>query len=166
MTLKKRALATLAVAAVAAVSFAAVAVADHSYFVGKGEVQDALGWNNAALQAGAESVGFYYTTGRVGLRCVHVNDHANVQIRWSSESISSTLLTVVDRKNPQGSVNGFWLNGEELDDAIDGSGDSDVPTECPNPNRFPDGYVNDEASAGLFVSLDGGETLAGPIAYN
>src|SRR6476659_7171113 len=52
------ALAALALLATAAVASASVAVDNGVGFVGKGDVQTALGWNNAAFDKGVDSLKF------------------------------------------------------------------------------------------------------------
>lgn len=81
--------------------------------VGKGDVQQVFGWNNADLQTNAEAVSFY----------LHVTQEWTAVCDWargSSDAISGTLETetMIDaaveydtRENSQDQVTKFVLNG-------------------------------------------------------
>ncbi|TWI12076.1 hypothetical protein [Aerolutibacter ruishenii] len=85
--------------------------------VGKGDVQEAFGWNDAALQASAGGVTFTYgftavyaavctwTTGE-GTRGEKTHNVAH-----SQEMDVSSAINVALRRNPQSKVTGFSLTG-------------------------------------------------------
>ena len=119
----KLALGLAGCAAATAIAFAAVTF-DFSTgvgFVGKGDLQTAWGWNDAKLQASAAGISFYYhaesnseyeavctwTTGE-GTRGEKVHN-----VSHSVSTVSAVNATVASdtRKNGQGKVTGFTLNG-------------------------------------------------------
>lgn len=122
----KRATLGFALSLACTAAFAAVTFdpATGTGFVGKGDVQDAFGWNNSALQSNAGSVTFTY-----GLKTTF-----DVTCEWETFTNSSgngqkesktvphvvtegfnvnTRVTVgsATRLNPQGAVTGFNLTG-------------------------------------------------------
>ncbi len=123
--------------AAALAGYAAVIVDDEGVgFVGKGDVQRALGWNNAALQLNASLLGFYFVS----------EEEASWECEWwtgptqNRRRHSSTKKTVQSinasiaydaRKNSKGQITGFNLNGFG-GSLVDTDGD-EVGT-CPTEN--------------------------------
>lgn len=99
-------------------------------FVGKGDVQDAFGWNDAGLQLHATGVTFTYgytaeyeavctwTTGE-GTRGQKTHN-----VTHSEEMEVSSTVNVALRRNPQSKVTGFNLTG--FGDSFGSSGDVPV----------------------------------------
>jgi hypothetical protein len=104
--------------AAGAVAYAAVIVDDEGVgFVGKGDVQTALGWNNAQLQANAGSLKFWFTTsGIASWGCEWWTGpehnrvyHSNTQFATLAEVSASIGYDA--RANKKGQITGFNLNG-------------------------------------------------------
>lgn len=140
-------------------------------FVGKGDVQDAFGWNNAGLQANAGGVTFTYgysavyqavctfTTGE-GTRGEKTHN-----VPHSEEMSVASSVDVALRKNRQGDVTGFNLTG--LGGAFTESGDVPVVGgPCPgNPGH--DGVwtsveILPGAEGGLYASYGTQKVLLTP----
>jgi hypothetical protein len=120
-------LALMACATTAVVAYAVVVFDPISGtgFVGKGDLQVPWGWNNAVMQANAEGVSF-------GYELIEEADY-DVVCEWDTvtggktpKTIHHVVATTADidssvaydvskstRRNPQGSVNGFFLLGGE-----------------------------------------------------
>jgi hypothetical protein len=108
---------TLAFASTAAMSEVIFDPATGTGFVGKGDVQDAFGWNDAGLQANAAGVTFTYgytavyeavctfTTGE-GTRGQKTHN-----VPHSEELSVSSAVNVSLRRNPVSKVTGFNLTG-------------------------------------------------------
>jgi hypothetical protein len=100
-----------------ATAFAAVTVDSQGYgFIGKGDVQKALGYNNAQMQANAEKLMFAVTTETIvswdEIWDTGANSPKGVTHHTATLSGSSTLSSAIDydaRKANQ--INGFIMNG-------------------------------------------------------
>jgi hypothetical protein len=85
--------------------------------VGKGDVQDAFGWNDAALQANATGVTFTYGyTGVYQAICTFTTGEGTRgekthNVPHSEEIDVSSAVNVTLRRNPQSKVTGFTLTG-------------------------------------------------------
>jgi hypothetical protein len=164
-------LAGCAVAAV--VAFAASTIDEEGFgSVGKGDVQDAFGWNNSQLQSNAGLVSFSFeaevayvavcewTTGPSHNRKTHVVTK-NLKTGIISEVKSDT------RKNNQGSVTGFVLNGfTDIED--DGVEVPVVGGDClgegTNGKWIEVSPVGEASVGGLYVSFSGQKILL-PTTY-
>lgn len=137
-------------------------------FVGKGDVQLAWGWNNAKLQSAASGVTFSYVREdaadfEVTCEWDTVNKkqtihHAVTNTRSVNSSVAYDVTTAT-RKNPQGSVTGFRLNGfGPGSETTSGQAIPAVGDGCPNGG---DGIVTSVAvisatsSSTLYVSNTG-----------
>ncbi len=151
------AIATLSTAAFAAVTFDA---ATGTGFVGKGDIQLGFGWNDAALQRNASGVTFSYDadeeykydctfTVEVGKDKVR---EPRTQNRGKSTSVFGTV-TYEARKNGQGKVTGFNLNGFGAT-TVDGEAPVDGGS-CPG-GPFSDGVISNVE----LLSSTGGLTAA------
>jgi hypothetical protein len=125
-------LAAVVVLAASAVSAAVTFDAESGVgFVGKGDVQDAFGWNNKGLQDKAANVTFSYEeTGTFTFVCSRQHSQHGTQYHtFPNKSID--VLSEVEyelRNNKQGNITGFLL---------DGFGDEEVTGEgC--PSGWPD----------------------------
>lgn len=82
--------------------------------VGKGDVQDIYNWNNSELQANAANIQFrFLASGSATWQCQGVNPAGKTVISTHSES-SLDITSAINydaRKNRQGQVTGFILNG-------------------------------------------------------
>ncbi|MBC7291530.1 MAG: hypothetical protein H5T83_09410 [Actinotalea sp.] len=104
--------AALVVTGAAAASAYTVDDAGHG-FVGKGEVQLALGWNNKALQTNAGQVDFFYaseTVTEVSWICTNAN---NEKTQPRSRTTTATVQGLLDAAARDGKqqITGFFLNG-------------------------------------------------------
>ncbi|WP_411732241.1 hypothetical protein [Paeniglutamicibacter sp.] len=83
-------------------------------FVGKGDVQDAFGWNDRDLQANHGGVSFALTaesTSTTTWSCFN-SKNQKTQDRWHTVTANTTGGLVHDaRTNPQDKVTGFLLTG-------------------------------------------------------
>jgi hypothetical protein len=137
-----------AIAVTATVAFAAVTFdpAEGTGFVGKGEVQEAFGWNNHALQENATHVRFTYEVLQsVEQDCTTVDKgvHTVTGQRAKVEGVLNTIDYEARRRNQ---VNGFILEGWETEDDFGPNW-----TACPDGST-PHGAVRVLSSvAGLFV---------------
>lgn len=115
--LMKGALALAACLAVGTAAYAVVVIDEDGYgFVGKGDIQDLFGWNDATLQANASALSFVFTsseatswdcewyTGPDRNRTRHTVERSTVQD-------VSTSIAYDARKNKNGKITGFNLNG-------------------------------------------------------
>jgi hypothetical protein len=133
------ALAATATAALATVTFDATT---GTGFVGKGDVQLAFGYNNAAMQSQANNVVFTYTaTTDTQYEVVCEWDTGNKKIvhhvQTTKKSLSASTVADVlkqNRNNPQGSLTGFFLKGYGVTTVVT-SGDGKAPPKvgdgCP-----------------------------------
>lgn len=140
-------------------------------FVGKGDVQDAFGWNDAGLQLHADGVTFTYgysamyeavctfTTGE-GTRGEKIH---NVPHEEEMEVASDVIVAL--RRNPQSKVTGFNLTG--FGDAFSESGELPVVGgACPG-NQGHDGVwtsvtVLAGGEGGLYVNYGDQKVLLAP----
>ncbi|RSD22323.1 hypothetical protein [Mesobacillus subterraneus] len=113
----------LAMGIFASTSFAAVTVDESGNgFVGKGDVQQALGWNNAQLQKNAESLLFTYetvTAYEVTVEWITGEGTKGEKKHIVEHKHTANLSATVDynaRKSNQ--FTGFYLNGHK--DAFEG----------------------------------------------
>lgn len=118
----------LTLASVLALSFAANASVTYDEegvgFVGKGDVQSLFGWNNHELQANAEFVQFRMVMpgGVATWECVDVNPGGRVFPARSEGPVALAMdadVSVDARKNRNGQVTGFLLNGFDQSSAPD-----------------------------------------------
>jgi hypothetical protein len=122
----------IATAAMAAVDFDPDTGAG---FVGKGEVQEAFGWNNRQLQANADDVQFRVSSEvvtEVSWTCTNTNNQ-NVQERerTTTTSLQGVLDSTTRERNQ---VTGFILEGYDGDPTT-----GDPETEGPQLNSCPQG---------------------------
>ena len=138
-------------------------------FVGKGDVQDAFGWNNAQLQANASGVTFTYESeAQYAQSCMKENVRQTIYKDFKKTIDVNATIAVQARKNPQGVVTGFILSGFGGD-----TSNGTVPDDICNPgNADPSGWVADpgglyptitqvggSADGGLFVNFGGDSVL-------
>jgi hypothetical protein len=103
--------------AVAVAGFASIVIDEDGIgFVGKGDVQDAFGWNNHMLQANAAAVEFRFAEERtVSYGCEWWTGPAhNQQYHSTTHTVTQDIAASVAfdaRKNRQGQITGFNLNG-------------------------------------------------------
>ena len=138
-----RSLLALALVAISATASAEVVFdpATGTGFVGKGDVQDAFGWNNALLQSSASGVTFTYgyTATYVAICTFTTGEGTRGQkthnVPHSEEMDVSSAVAVTLRRNPQSRVTGFILTG--FGDSFSESGDVPVVGgPCPgNPGH-------------------------------
>ena len=117
---------SLGAAACAAVTVAAYATVTYNLatgvgFVGKGDLQTPWGWNNAALQANAEGVDFYYaasSTNSYSAVCEFTTGEGTPgqrthQVTHKTDVVAAVNASVAHetRKNGPGMVTGFNLTG-------------------------------------------------------
>ena len=127
----------LALSALLATSLTATAAVTYDAngvgFVGKGDVQLLFGWNNATLQANASSLQFQLlTVSGATWQCLGYNPQ-NKPVLTTHGLEGSTVESSVAielRKNNQGSVTGFVLNGANVASVTY----TEVGT-CPSPNE-------------------------------
>jgi hypothetical protein len=135
-------------------AYAAVIIDDEGVgFVGKGDVQLVYGWNNAQLQANAESVQFRMSSvDETTWECFNSNNQ-KTQERTHTTTIGGLVSSVARLKNQ---YTGFNLNGYD--------GGSTTTTDGPTLNSCPSGpwsYVEGSTVTetiggdGLEVSIDG-----------
>ncbi len=161
----------VACVAMSVIVYAAVVVDENGVgFVGKGDVQNVYGWNNAQLQANAEHVRFRFVaitqaewecewwTGPEHNRKYHANNKEVV-------TELSANIAYDARKNKQGQITGFNLNGFVGEPEV--YGDGGEPGDCGggdgsgnggNNKRLVEGslvYGESDGDAVLEVSIDG-----------
>jgi hypothetical protein len=152
-----------AIAVTATVAFAAVTFDPETGtgFVGKGEVQEAFGWNNRMLQQYADDVEFRSASKvitEVSWICTNTNnDNIQERERTTTTSIAGLLETVARERNQ---VTGFILDGYD-GDPVGGTPETEGPAlnSCPSgpwtlttPAGDPE-LVSSTSS--LQVSIDG-----------
>ena len=147
--------------AVAGVAFAAVTFDSTAGtgFVGKGDVQDVFGWNNADLQANAAAVQFRVNSTvvtEVSWTCTNPNN-GNIQerARTTTTTIEGTVASITrDKKNQ---CTGFILNG--FDGTVEQSSTSEGQplNSCPTNWVWAEGSTSTDTTdaGGLQVSVDG-----------
>jgi hypothetical protein len=125
-TMSSRFLSIAGCLAAGAIAFAAVNVDDQGIgFVGKGDVQLAFDWNNAQLQENAAALQFRicdtqtytwqceWTTGPDHNRTTHTS-----KLKTTTGIDASVAFDA--RKNKNGQITGFNLNGFEGDSTVEG----------------------------------------------
>lgn len=162
--LKKTVLAaTLAVVSTAALASVTFYPATGTGFVGKGDVQSAFGWNNAALQQNINGISFTYnSTVTYSATCYWVtgpvqNRHEHTVVHHKNTNVAGTVKWDA-RTHHQ--VDGIYLTG--FGDSVE-SGD-DIPVvggPCPgNPGTgavyIDVSVVPGGSSGGLYVYYNGG----------
>jgi hypothetical protein len=143
-------------------------------FVGKGVIQDVYGLNNAGLQAIGDQLEFRFIESTTSTwECDQFQNHSNQGTRLQHTNTATVIAGVTSnvavdaRKNRQGQITGFNLNGWDGLPEVITTGDL-APGTCPEPhgNIF---YVYVEGSltirtpeddAVLEVSVDGIEWTA------
>jgi hypothetical protein len=127
-------------------------------FVGKGDVQDAFGWNNAQLQANADGVTFTFESeSQYAQSCMKDNARQTIYKDFKKSVEVDAAVSVQARKNPQGMVTGFELLGfgGEVSNAS-------VPDDLCNPgNADPSGWVVDPSGVYPVVTQIGGSSAGG-----
>ena len=140
--------------------------------MGKGDVQDAFGWNNSQLQANASQLVFTFeaeiayaavcewTTGPDHNRKTHIVTK-NLKTGINTEVKSDT------RKNSQGVITGFVLNGFEnaADDGVEiPVVGGDCLGEGTNGKWIEVTPVGEASLGGLYVAFNGVKVLL-PTTY-
>lgn len=129
---------------------------DGTGFVGKGDVQDAFGWNNAATKANAGLVSFEYeNVTRETKECRNREGTGSsavwvvVGTRTISEGVEAATVSEA-RKNKQEEITGYTLTG------FDGTPEvTEESEQCPEGTQ-PNGEVLDSQSGeALYVVFDG-----------
>jgi hypothetical protein len=152
----------VAIAATIVLTVGALAAVDVDFetgegFVGKGDVQTALGWNNPTLQRDADDLRFRINSVQeTTWLCYHTeNPNAADQERSTEVSIQGVLSHTERLRNQ---ITGFGIDGFDGDPIIDTDGGA--VNSCPNPNRaYLEGSTETgDPSGGLQVSGDGGTT--------
>jgi hypothetical protein len=164
-TLKSALFTAIAAAAlVSAPAFAEVDVdASGVGFIGKGDVQLALDWNNHDLQANYTGLSFSMNaTQTTTWTCMHING-AGKPVFNPRENITTGggTLIVEPRFNPQDDVTGFFALG------FDGGGSTTSSGHplgsCPSGNGstvVPGSVQTSGSGGGVSVSFDGGDWIA------
>ena len=107
----------------ALLAFSASASADVTYdasgvgTVGKGDIQDLFGWNNAALNASADGLRFQLVTvSGATWQCFGINPQGKEMLttHGAEQTEVATTVAVEVRKNKHGQVTGFDLNGVDV----------------------------------------------------
>ncbi len=104
-------------------------------FVGKGDVQTVLGWNDRQLQANADNVDFSATSTTVTeVSWVCTNDrNENTQERQRTTTTETTgVVDTVARTNKNGSVTGFNLTGYQGTPETSSSTEGNPLNSCPS----------------------------------
>lgn len=140
-------------------------------FVGKGDIQSLFGWNNHDLQANAESLQFRMLIPSGATWKCAGNNPAGKWVEKSASSESQPIdsgVSVDARKNKNGQVTGFMLNGIDYSEP-----QTYTPVgECTPPNiqwtnyGLVSGsieYAGENADIMLQVSLDGSDWQNLPI---
>jgi hypothetical protein len=127
-------------------------------FVGKGDVQDAFGWNNAELQANAGAVTFTFDSdAQYAQSCMKENARQTIYKDFKKTVAIDAAVTFEARKNRQGMVTGFQLLGYG-GEVLDGS----IPDDICNPgNADPSGWVVDPNGIYPNVTQIGGSSFGG-----
>lgn len=160
--------------AVAGIAFASVDFnpATGTGFIGKGDVQDAFGWNDADLQANAAGVTFTYVSEQVYEVTVEwltgpewkVTRHVITQTRTAGVNASVVYET---RRNKQDKITGFDLLGlgsPTVSGTVPAVGAVLVDPQTGNP--YPTDHVviavepvSELSGGGLYVNYGGSSVL-------
>lgn len=109
-------------------------------FVGKGDVQVALGWNNKQLQDGAAGTVFTYraqTVQESTWTCVNGhNANEQYRARTTTSTVSGIASSVAREtsKGKDGAVTGFRLTGLNGSETSQSSTEGPALGSCPNSN--------------------------------
>jgi hypothetical protein len=127
---------TIATAAYAAVTFDP---ATGTGFVGKGDVQLALGWNNKDLQANGASVEFTYETEvvtEVSWICTNIrNERTQERERNTTTTVSAVVKSLA--RDGRNQITGFDLTGLDRDSVEINTQSSGQPlNSCPNSSTL------------------------------
>jgi hypothetical protein len=156
----------LLVGTVAAFALAGAAAATVTFdfgtgtgFVGKGDVQSAFGWNNAALQANAASVSFYTQEIDTWYQdCVTNDGHGEFTVvgaRIQRQRQVNDQVQYDTRTNRRADVTGFILTGYGLETR---SPIPDAHQQCTdvNPDSHPKGEPYEvDGTPSLYVGYGG-----------
>jgi hypothetical protein len=153
--MKKRSI-FVAAALVATVSTAAIAEvifnADGTGFVGKGDVQLALGLNNKQLQDQADGLAFTATSvSEVTWECL--NKGGNVAYKSSETSTQGVVSATVRERNQ---ITGFFLEGWKGNPSVVVDGDV-TPGTCPSSQTFIENSIEYGDASGYSLSVNGVE---------
>jgi hypothetical protein len=175
--MKKIIIGVIAVAMLAVPTAAIASVTIDAYgkgFVGKGDVQTAFGWNDAALQAKAGDVSFTYESKSDDTYAVTCEwDTGNKQIVHHVQNKSASLIdsvaydvTKVDRKNPNQKITGFNLTGKTGEIVTESGIVPVVDASCPATGNEggTDNSVNKLITAVELVSHESSEKLTATYA--
>jgi hypothetical protein len=137
-------LAVVAVLATAAVANASVAVTDGVGFVGKGDVQTALGYkNDAAFQADAAKITFQYgDVAEISMAVVCTSDDVTYVTQHNVLGTVTAAKTVnFTTKGDKGKVTGYNLTGASGAATYTSSLDFSKQMACPTGTHFSQ-YLN------------------------
>lgn len=145
--------AAFGLAAISTVAYAAVTFdsATGTGFVGKGDVQLALGLNNAQLQAQAGSLQFTYNATEVTERswvCTKDNGNTQERERTTTSTVQGVVASVARVKNQ---ITGFNLNGYSSSSTSGSTFDGPALNSCPT-----NWVLTTPAGDPELVSSDGG----------
>ena len=146
----------VALAALAALTVVSVSSAVVNYdpatggFVGKGDVQTALGLNNAQIQAAAASLEFAYSDSIVveGGACIRPNGTEHPNDVWRrTTGLDAEVVYEARQKNKQPQVTGFIL------EPVSGGGNTTYTDQCNNNFTEAPGEILDvQEGDGLTVN--------------
>jgi hypothetical protein len=122
-------------------------------FVGKGDVQLALGYNNKQLQDNAESLSFTVESVSVTTWLCYHTDNPNAADQERSVAVTTRgLLSHTERTRNQ--ITGFGLDGYDGTPAVVTEGG--VVGSCPNPNReLIEGSIEEGEATNFTVWVNG-----------
>lgn len=109
-------------------------------FVGKGDVQTAVGWNNKQLQDGAASLVFAYsavTEQETSWDCYNENNGQTQERERTTTTTVSGVAYATARENSKGKdgpITGFNLTGFDGASLSDSSTEGPPLSSCPNAN--------------------------------
>ncbi len=138
-------------------------------FVGKGDVQTPFGWNDAALQSKAGGVSFTYESKSDETYAVTcewdtgnrvIVHHVQNKVANLVDSVSYDV-TKADRKNPNGKITGFNLEGKGPEVVSESGSVPVVGESCPatGNDEGTDNAVNKLITEVELVSSESGEKL-------
>jgi hypothetical protein len=133
--MKKLVISMAVVCTLVAVAFAAVTFDPDTGigFVGKGDVQLALGWNNKQLQDGAGSVEFAYegtVVTAVSWECTNSSNEKTQQRAFTTTTTTEGVVSSVARERNQ--ITGFNLTGYDGDATTSSTTDGPALNSCPS----------------------------------
>jgi hypothetical protein len=171
--MKKSILAAVALAASATFAQAAVTIDENGYgFVGKGDVQIVMDWNNAQLQEHADSLQFRFAGGEsASWTCQGLNPSGNIVTNLHESTTAVNSAVAFDaRKNKTGQITGFNLfgfsGGSTLTGDVPGTCPTDDPTKWVQPRQLLGEVAYDgTGEPSLQVSSDGTDWFDLTINY-